>query len=710
MAVTVEEVFSVCDLDSPTTVQIDYANRVMASLECSFRHDGGEVMLEAETGVGKTVGYLIPAALKAIEHGGRVIVSTYTKSLQKQVIEDAGKIINGIRLATGKTIHVARLIGKTNFFDIDRVRKFRDDLEAENAPTETLQVWNDLISWNEAPDSSGEIQDYLEEAGGLPGDIPPGLVCLDSASGDEAKARYCQHVNEALGADILVTNHAMLCIASMRRANILHADSDLRPVVAVIVDEADRLPDAARNLMTDQAPLMAIQRVVKRLSDDFAVLSEANATAIMEALEGLRATVAKIEKRNPGMEAILFEDLDSSAKASLEQAAITFIGAVDQCKDELCKAYDDPQTHELVVDLIRYRGAISQAVVKGPDAAMAGVLQYSPSRRYPSIALAQLYPARVVKSLLEYLRDGARGDEKDARPSAGTALVLTSATLSGSGTSSGDKFWEMKVQMGIFDKENACGHLHASFSPRKFGNIEKVVLADPSVPKPYKGLMDEESETVEISDEWVAYAAKMVVSAAKEGGYTLALVGSYRVAARIAIEIKNLGYPHVVQKMRAEHLNSTIGRLKERDDGVFITPGGWEGLNARGYGFSWRSVVICQIPLARADSAHKEALIGYHLRKGKSRAEAESIIYGETMSAAFRKMRQGIGRGIRSATDSFSLWIADPRVPPYGTVIESDEPIPQSSCRTMPLFTKCVPQRFREVETHILLKDGGLIS
>jgi len=706
MAVTVEEIFAACDLNRPTDIQMRYANHVLAAMKCSMENDGGDIMIEAETGVGKTLGYLIPAAIKAIEHDGRVIVSTYTKSLQRQVIEDAGRILDGVERVMERRLRVARLVGKNNFFDIAKVKRLKQIAESDNAPEAVINALDDLIDWINADGATGEIQDYIDEFGSLPAGIQPTMVCLDSTSSIEARQKYDQHVAEAAGADILITNHALLCIASMRNVNLLHGDQDRRPLVAVIIDEADRLPDAARGLMTDQAPMMQIIRVVEKLAEKQA-LSENNLRSLSEAAKLLLDVTVSMESHYSNLEAILLDDVLPLDRKALEDAAREFVGALEQCNGELKQAGDNPATHDFVSDLLRYKEVLKAALFNGASTSTACVLQYSPSRRYPSVALARLYPARIIRYMLEYMRNGGMGDEKYAREPFGTALVLTSATLSGPSTSSGDRFWDMKIQFGIFDRENRCSHMHASFSPREFGEIKRIVLADPSVPKPFKGLADDapDSDMVEVSEEWLAYVAKMLSEAQKEGGYVLGLVGSYRVASMLKIKLDAIGV-RVVQKFRSEHIDTAIKRLLSEESGIFITPGGWEGLDARSYGFSWQSVVICQIPLSRTDSAHKAALVDYLMRRGKSRMEAESIVYGETMSATFRKMRQGIGRGIRSETDSFTLWIADPRVPVFGSASYSDELIPAPVNRQFPQFVRCIPVRFMEVPTEVFLKDG----
>src|SRR5262245_3174966 len=73
---------------------------------------GGVLLAEAPTGVGKSLAYLLPAALHVLEHGARVVVATATRSLQDQLVD---RDLPALEAALGLRIPYARLKGKANY-------------------------------------------------------------------------------------------------------------------------------------------------------------------------------------------------------------------------------------------------------------------------------------------------------------------------------------------------------------------------------------------------------------------------------------------------------------------------------------------------------------------------------------------------------------------------------------------------------------------
>src|SRR5438128_428555 len=72
------------------------AQRTMANAVAATLADGGSLLVEAPTGVGKSLAYLLPAALFALETDGPVIVSTYTKALEDQLLHDDIPIVERV--------------------------------------------------------------------------------------------------------------------------------------------------------------------------------------------------------------------------------------------------------------------------------------------------------------------------------------------------------------------------------------------------------------------------------------------------------------------------------------------------------------------------------------------------------------------------------------------------------------------------------------
>lgn len=109
----------------PRAVQADYADAVDALLS----KPNGIGLFQGETGSGKTLGYLAPALLRAAKTKSRVIVSTQTLGLQKQIFEEAlPGILRMVRHKTGVSLKSARRIGKQNFISIPAFENRIDEL------------------------------------------------------------------------------------------------------------------------------------------------------------------------------------------------------------------------------------------------------------------------------------------------------------------------------------------------------------------------------------------------------------------------------------------------------------------------------------------------------------------------------------------------------------------------------------------------------
>ena len=175
--------------------------------------------VNAETGVGKTLGYAVPAALAA-SRGSRVVVSTHTT----QQLDQISKTLLRITDALPTPIAVARRLGRANYLSrgrIARVLANRDDMDGEARAQLTA-----------AREHAGLIDDFERDNGPLP--LPHSDLCLTSSCTDQ-QAYDAQRVRTGQAA-IVVQTHAMSVLDAVRGC----VDADV-----VIYDEADALPSAA---------------------------------------------------------------------------------------------------------------------------------------------------------------------------------------------------------------------------------------------------------------------------------------------------------------------------------------------------------------------------------------------------------------------------------------------------------------------------------
>src|SRR6267142_1179258 len=106
------------------------------------------LVVEAGTGVGKSLAYLIPAALWAITHGRRVLVSTHTRALQEQLLEKDLPLAARVVRLLGHSLRYAMLQGADNYLCVQRLDRLRDQPELIGGPTGKVAA--DLWEWSRA--------------------------------------------------------------------------------------------------------------------------------------------------------------------------------------------------------------------------------------------------------------------------------------------------------------------------------------------------------------------------------------------------------------------------------------------------------------------------------------------------------------------------------------------------------------------------------
>lgn len=717
-------------------VQRDYADHVQKVIECANANDFGQALVEAETGVGKTLGYLIPILLDVIHTGRRAVISTYTLALQQQIVAPGGdmeKALDAVEKITGRRPTFAKRIGRRNFVDPLRALRWCDEMAKQDLSPEQTVEWEAFRDWVEASRdgrSTGEIREYLEGVfPRLPGHLEQDDVCLTPDSGKRALAQYVAHIEKSKHADVVVTNHALLVRAAMHGVRLFHDVEGDRQIGVMLIDEADRLPAVARDATSDLLPFAEMEQALlawNKQRDDNA------GGALLSAVQEMRDLLADLRPANTvlGKEGILLwtemphgwrRDV-LTAMARLVETSRTVLLALGGDKSE-----DGVQIDDLLGHYIALCGSIladmaESSFGEGRDSLLA--LRWSPSRHFPSVKKFRLFPGRVLKSLWnEWQGDDKNGEEEKRgdkrRAFRAGCMILTSATISSPSKSRVPDFLEMKMELGVFDKTNPCSHLHASFSPSSFGHAE-FVFPDPSGPAVYlDGVDDDEDESgkeVRINPEWVKYVADMVCAAHDEkNGRVLVLANSYLAAGMISAELRKRGLAPV-EKTRERRTDECLRKVVEEPRSIFVSPSAWEGLDLQFMGVknAFRHVVATQLPYQSLDGA-REAAIRRHLRgQGKDEKNAEMFGFVALRSAALRKIRQGFGRGIRAHDDHMTFWVSDPRFPlPELFTQDIGGAVPYRIVGAHQSFAWAIPRRFRDaMEQHgrIFLRNGRILS
>ncbi len=227
-------------------------------------NEGGIGLVEAGTGTGKSLAYLLPAARWAVRNGERAIVSTNTISLQEQL---AAKDLAIVADILGERLKWALVKGRGNYISIRRAR-----LAAESAPalfpddrSEELQA---LADWADSTED------------GSRGDLPfvPGRevweevrsetdACLRAKCPFFQQCHYQRARRAGASADIVIVNHALFFsdLAVRIATENFRDGAVLPPYQRVVFDEAHHLEDAATPRLGAEATRAGMFRTLARL-------------------------------------------------------------------------------------------------------------------------------------------------------------------------------------------------------------------------------------------------------------------------------------------------------------------------------------------------------------------------------------------------------------------------------------------------------------
>ncbi|MGH3253548.1 MAG: ATP-dependent DNA helicase, partial [Trebonia sp.] len=342
---------------------------VMAQAVWDAVADGTHLAVQAGTGTGKSLAYLVPAMQLAANKKGPVIVSTATIALQRQLVDrDLPRLAEALREPLGRTPEFAILKGRNNYLCLNKLR---------NGPQDEQDSLFDALSGQAPASQLGAQVKRLHQwaASTTTGDrdeLVPGVP--DPAWRQVAvTARECLGVHRcpfgiqcfserarrmAAEADVVVTNHALLAIDTLGEGGILPEHR------VVIVDEAHELVDRVTSVATGELSAYAVDFAVRRtgrLADEgeIARLSEGgNAlTPLLATLpggrmdhldQGLAATLAALRDAAMACAAAVRkiasakDDDADPAEVTAAQTALVSLEEIAVVAERMTTAFDQP--------------------------------------------------------------------------------------------------------------------------------------------------------------------------------------------------------------------------------------------------------------------------------------------------------------------------------------------------------------------------------
>ncbi|MFS8085270.1 MAG: ATP-dependent DNA helicase, partial [Acidobacteriota bacterium] len=610
--------------------QIQMAEAVVRAFE-QQRH----LIVEAGTGTGKTLAYLVPAIAAACGSGARIVISTGTKNLQEQLMD---KDIPFLQDVLPAKFRAAVMKGRNNYACLHRIKR------AESMPVleglDQVDNFDEVFRWVTKTDTGDRAELY-----NLPENLPfwrhidaRSDTCLGQQCPDFEPCFITRMRQRAIDADIVVVNHHLF-FADLALRNGAYG-AVLPDYAAVILDEAHQIEDVASEYFGSQVSNYQIDDLLNDVGGLKIEDNEANRelTRISARIQryadmfwisfregrGLEGRFALTPVRNgsstdrqtfddeaqAGMPANRRQDVG----APLGDAYNALDNALNRLETTLDVLKDAPGDTESILRRTRQLRFDLNFIIKGADKKFVYWLE----RRGRGIFL-RASPIDVSGLLQDKLFEKV------------PTVILTSATLSSAGN-----FNFIRERLGLDQADEMIAESIFDFEN------QAVLYLPAQMPDPR-------------SPQWASAAAQEVikiVNATEGRAFVLStsLSGMNELFERASPE---LDYPCFVQGSASK--GALLKKFRSTPNAVlFATASFWQGVDVRGEQLS--CVIIDKLPFAVPSDPVVAARQRYIEEQGGS------SFYEYSVPQAIISLKQGLGRLIRSTTDRGVLVVLDPRL------------------------------------------------
>ena len=628
---------------SPRDGQIEMAEAVANAL--SDRH---HLLVQAGTGTGKSLAYLVPALV----HGKKVLVATATLALQRQLVErDLPKIKAALDKELNRDISFAIYKGVGNYICLQKMNNAPNDPEAQavlevsslEADAKRLRAWAQSANATGDRDDAPDVDRRVWSANSVSGrecmgadECPSGSKCFAALA--KAKAQT---------ADIVVTNHTLLAI------EIVDSHPILPERDAIVLDEAHEFMDRTTQAVTEEitaarvarAANMARKHLPGKASDALYKASEKFSKALGEYADDLKSDPTKAGR---------LDKLPSTLEAPLRaiKEAVASVTALISADAQII----DPNS---MAERARVKGAlneVSQTATKLLKPGHTHVLWFEPT--YSTLYLAPLAVSDVL-----------RGNLLTQTPVIATSATLTVGksfdaiaknigfVIGGKNEDEVEDDEERSEKKGVMDPANL--QILDVGSPFDFANQGMLYLPK-DLPEPGR-----DGPSIEALTE----LGELIQAA---GGRTLALFSSWRGVEAADEHLRDvlaeLKLPIITQR-RGDSVGPLVDKFAKDEKSILLgTISLWQGIDVPGSACTL--VVIDRIPFPRPDEPVLSA------RAAEADAAGGSGFMQISLPRAALLLAQGTGRLIRSLDDKGVVAILDSRIvnKRYGSILLNSMP------------------------------------
>ena len=577
--------------------QIAFAEQVAEALA---HHE--QLIVEAGTGTGKTLAYLVPSIIS----GKKTLIATGTKALQDQLFH---RDLPTVRDALGVPCNIALLKGRSNYLCHYRVK--RNETRARFASREQLTEFQRIQDWAHTT-RDGDIS----ELSALSEDSP--VWSLATSTADNCLGSECEFINKccvneararAQKADVVVINHHLFFAdLALRDEGI----TDLLPDRdAIIFDEAHQLPEVGVQFFGTSVSARQIQELMNDALLEIESTGLENKAIVENANDGIIRTIQSLHQALGQQSRAAWKKLKTNAEAQagvLELAHLLL---------NYYKLFEGLAEHGKGLESVAHRAVSLHDKLNVFLQVDESAVQWFDSRKSNFV----LY--KTPLEIAEPFQDNINRYKQ--------AIIFTSATLS-----SGDNFDFFKNRLGLNEAKTARWD-----SPFDYEHNSLLYLPE-NMPNPT------ESGFI----ERVVDTAIPVINACQ--GRTFMLFTSHHGLNQAAELLKDeLDYPLLIQGTVSKR--RLIEQFRSLGNAVLLgTASFWEGVDIKGEALS--CVIIDKLPFSSPTDPITAARIDGMRQQGREPFREYQI------PQAIIALRQGVGRLIRDEKDRGVLMLCDPRI------------------------------------------------
>ena len=585
--------------------------------------DNSVLVTEAGTGTGKTFAYLVPALLS----GGKVIISTGTKTLQDQLFK---RDLPAVRDALKAPVTVAILKGRANYVcHYHMKRAMNDGRFMSRDDAKYVHLIKHFAETSRSGDKN-ELPEVPENASVWPSVTSTRDNCLGSECPDYKECFVMDARKKAQAAEVVVVNHHLFFADVMLRDEGV---AELLPAAStVIFDEAHQLPETAGLFFGEDLTTSFFLDLARDAHNEF--LTDAKdcvdlptlTAALEKSVKDFRLVFGLDSARMPVQRALSFKEFTPSLHTIGEKLA--HLTKLLETQAERGPGLENcwQRAMGLGQQLKNWQLGANENLVRWVE-----VFTHSVVLHATPLSIAEIFSKQI-----------------EAKP---CAWVFTSATLAVK-----DDFSHYLAQMGLLEAKTRRWE-----SP--FDYEKQALLYAP------QGLPDPNSPDYIMA---VSEAVLPVIKASR--GRAFVLCTSLKAMRQIhewlvaAFDREGLTYPLLMQgdSTRTELLE----RFRQLGNAVLVgSQSFWEGVDVKGDALS--VVIIDKLPFAPPDDPVLAARID------KLNSEGKNAFMEYQLPYAAITLKQGAGRLIRDETDRGVLMICDPRMltKPYGRRIWQSLPL-----------------------------------